>query len=162
MEQMPADVIELINNALVAELAVVGRDGRIHTDPLIPLWDGEHILMTSSILFSAKLQRIKANPKVSVSFTDPIACPVQPFIRATIQGDARVIDQDLHEGWQQLTLPLWLRKEPIVRKLLKLRFALPLFWERAVIEVTPRRVIRWPGGETDSLPDVIELMGAAA
>lgn len=34
-------------------------------------------------------------------------------------------------------LPLWLKKEPVVAKLLKLRLALPLFWERSVIEVTP-------------------------
>ena len=87
---LPSDVVDLINSALVSELTVVGRDGRLHTDPLIPMWDGTHILMTSSILFSAKLQRIKENPKVSVSFSDPIGCPVQPFLRATIQGDARV------------------------------------------------------------------------
>src|ERR1700736_2605470 len=54
--QMPADVVNLINSALVSELTVIDRNGGLHTDPLIPMWDGRHILMTSSILFSAKLQ----------------------------------------------------------------------------------------------------------
>ena len=34
------------------------------TYPLIPLWDGEHVYMTSSTLFSRKLEHIEANPKV--------------------------------------------------------------------------------------------------
>jgi hypothetical protein len=162
MSHMPADVVDLLNAALVSELTVVDHRGRLHTDPLIPMWDGEHILMTSSILFSAKLQRMKRNPKVSVSLSDPVGCPVKPFLRATIQGDARVIDDDLHSGWEGIALPLWLEKEPVVKKLLKLRFGLPLFWERAVIEITPRRVIRWKDGDTSQEPEIFELDGAAA
>jgi general stress protein 26 len=161
MTTMPADVVELLNAALVSELTVIDQRGRLHTDPLIPMWDGEHILMTSSILFSRKLERIKQNPKVSVSLSDPVGCPVQPFLRATIQGDARVIDGDIHSSWETV-LPLWLKKEPVVAKLMKLRFALPLFWERSVIEITPRRVTRWTAGDTEQEPDVFELQGAAA
>lgn len=154
--QIPADVVALLNSALVAELTVVDGRGRLHTYPLIPMWDGRHILMTSSILFSRKLEHIRANPQVCVSLTDPIACPVLPFTRATIQGDARVLDNDIHSDWERV-LPLWLAKEPVVAKLMKLRFALPLFWERSVIEVTPRRVTHWVGGDTATEPDVLEL-----
>lgn len=157
MSTMPQEVTDLLNAALVSELTVIDGRGRLHTDPLIPLWDGEHILMTSSILFSGKLQRIKANPKVSVSLSDPVGCPVSPYLRATIQGDARVIDNDLHSDWETRTLPLWLTKEPVVKKLLKLRFGLPLFWERATIEITPRRVTSWRGGDTSEEPEIIEL-----
>src|SRR5205807_8181391 len=94
--EMPTPVVELLNKALVGELTVIDRDGRFRTDPLIPLWDGHYILMTSSILFSRKLEDIKRNPKVSLSLSDPIGVPAQPFSRATIQGDARVIDDDRH------------------------------------------------------------------
>ena len=153
---MPAPVVELLDAALVAELTVVGPDGGLRSDPLIPMWDGEHVLMTSSILFSRKLEAIKANPRVSVSLSDPVGIPVTPFSRATIQGDARVIDDDLHDGWARV-LPLWFRKEPSVRTLLRLRFALPLFWERAIIEVTPRRVIWWRDGDTSREPEVTVL-----
>ena len=161
MAEMPPDVIDLLNAALVAELTVVDQREHLHTDPLIPMWDGEYILMTSSILFSCKLERIKANPQVAVSLSDPVGCPVSPFLRATIQGRARVIDDDVHAGWERV-LPLWKAKEPSVAKFLRLRFALPLFWERAIIEITPRRVIRWAGGDTTREPDVFELTGAAA
>jgi general stress protein 26 len=161
VDKMPEPVVELLNMALVAELTVVGSGGIPRTDPLIPLWDGEHILMTSSILYSRKLEDIKGNPKVSVSLSDPIGIPAEPFSRATIQGDARVIDDDLHDGWAYV-LPFWLEKEPVVKSLLKLRFALPLFWERAVIEITPRRVLWWEGADTSQAPSVFHLGERAA
>lgn len=161
MIQMPPDVVALLNAALTAELTVVDERGRMHTDPLIPMWDGQHILMTSSVLFSRKLERIKANPRVSVSLSDPVSCPVTPFLRATIQGDARVIDGDIHEGWERL-LSLWTAKEPSVTKLMRFRFALPLFWERSIIEVMPRRALVWPGGDTTRPPQVYDFSESAA
>jgi general stress protein 26 len=160
MAKMPEAVVKLLDSALAAELTVIDENGRPRTDPLIPMWDGEHILMTSSVLFSRKLEQIKLNPKVALSLSDPVGIPTTPFSRATIQGDARVIDNDLHDGWARL-LPLWLKKEPVVKSLLKFRFALPLFWERAVIEVTPRRVLWWSEGDTTRDPEVTEL-GATA
>jgi hypothetical protein len=156
---MPPPVIELLNQALVAELTVIDEQGRFRTDPLIPFWDGRFILMTSSMLFSRKLQDIKRNPKVSVSLSDPVGIPAQPFSRATIQGDARVIDTDLHQGWYRL-LPLWEAKEPIIKTFLKpmQKLGLPLFWERAVIEITPRRVFWWPAGDTSRDPQITDLL----
>ncbi|HET9848974.1 MAG TPA: pyridoxamine 5'-phosphate oxidase family protein [Candidatus Dormibacteraeota bacterium] len=158
VQAMPAPVVELLNKALVAELTVIDAQGGFCSDPLIPLWDGRHILMTSSMLFSRKLQDIKRNPKVSVSLSDPVGVPAQPFSRATIQGDARVIDNDLHQGWYQV-LPLWEAKEPIIKTFLKpmQKLGLPLFWERAVIEITPRRVFWWPEGDTTREPQVTDL-----
>lgn len=153
---MPRPVIDLLDKALVGELTVLDAAGRPRTDPLIPLWDGQHILMTSSVLFSRKLEDIKRNPRVSLSLSDPVGVPAEPFSRATIQGDARIIEDDLHDGWNSV-LPLWLKKEPVIAKLFKLRFALPLFWERSVIEVTPRRVTWWPAGDTTGQPQVTEL-----
>lgn len=161
MPHMPANVVDLLNAALTAELTVIDERGRLHTDPLIPMWDGSHILMTSSVLFSRKLERIKANPKVSVSLSDPVSCPVTPFLRATIQGDARVLDGDIHEDWERV-LPLWTAKEPSVSKLMRFRFALPLFWERSVIEITPRRVLVWRGGDTTHDPEAVDLSEVAA
>jgi hypothetical protein len=160
---MPEPVVELLNKALVGELTVIDRNGRFRTDPLIPLWDGRCVLMTSSILFSRKLEDIKRNPKVSLSLSDPVGVPAQPFSRATIQGDARVIDDDLHSGWYRL-LPLWEAKEPIIKTFLKpmQKLGLPLFWERAVIEILPRRVLWWPDGDTTRDPQVTDIREAAA
>ena len=157
---LPPEVEQLLEKALVAELTVVDPRGRPVTYPLIPLYDGRHIYMTSSVLFSRKLRHIKANPKVSVALTDPVGIPVEPFHRATIQGKALVHDADLHSGWERL-LPLWRAKEPVIDAYLKKRFGIPLFFERAVIEIEPTRVMLWDQGRTDVGPRIFELAGAS-
>ena len=161
MSTLPAPIEELLETALVAELTVVDPSGRPVTHPLIPMYDGELIYLTSSILFSKKLEHIKANPKVALSISDPLAVQVERFRRATIQGDATVDDSDLHSGWEERVLPLWRKKEPMIDFFLGKRVALPLFFERAVIEIVPRRAFLWDDGRTDLAPQVFELMGAA-
>jgi hypothetical protein len=42
------------------------------------------------------------------------------------------------------------------------RVALPLFFERAIIEVTPRRALLWEDGDTARPPQVFELSEAVA
>ena len=160
MAAIPGPVTELLESALVAELTVVDPNGRPVTYPLIPLWDGERVYMTSSTLFSRKLEHIGANAKVSVSITDPISVGGRTD-RATIQGDARVIDDDPHGGWERL-LPIWSAKEPAIVSFLKARVALPLFFERALIEISPRRVLYWPSGDGSTAPQIVELGKEAA
>jgi general stress protein 26 len=153
---LPAPVEELLDVALVAELTVVDEVGRAVTYPLIPLYDGEHIFMTSAVLFSKKLRHIKANSKVAVALTDPVGVPAEPFARATVQGDATVVEDDLHAGWETL-LPLWRAKEPVIDSFLKKRFGIPLFFERSIIQIRPRRVLYWERGDTTVAPQVFEL-----
>jgi general stress protein 26 len=160
MATLPEPVERLLESALVGELTVVNSAGRPVTYPLIPLYDGEKIYLTSSTLFSRKLEHIKGNPKVSVSITDPVAVGGRTD-RATIQGDARVIEDDPHGGWERL-LPIWGKKEPGIVYFLKARIALPLFFERALIEVTPRRALYWPDGSAAAAPVVTEVGKEAA
>jgi len=151
MGWLPEPVERLLEVALVGELTVIGRRGQPVTHPLIPLYDGERIYLHSSTLFSKKLEHIKRNPRVSLSLSDPAALKGLTD-RATIQGTARVIEDDPHEQWVSLVLELWRRKEPVIDAFLKQRVALPLFFERAVIEITPERCLLWPEGDTSRPP----------
>ena len=160
MATIPTPAAELLEKALVAELTVVDGQDRPVTYPLIPLWDGERVYMTSSTLFSRKLEHIARNARVSVSVTDPVSVDGR-IDRVTIQGDARVIADDPHGGWERL-LPIWSAKEPAIVAFLKARVALPLFFERALIEIVPRRVFYWREGDTAVEPDVVELGKEAA
>jgi general stress protein 26 len=160
MATMPEAVARLLDAALVGELTVIDRSGRPVTYPLIPLWDGEKIYLTSSTLFSRKLEHIRADARVSLSITDPVAVGGATD-RATIQGDARVIEEDPHGGWERL-LPIWEKKEPSIVYFLKARVALPLFFERALIEITPRRVLYWADGDAAVAPVVATLAEEAA
>jgi general stress protein 26 len=148
MGWLPAPVERLLTVALVGELTVVGRNGRPITHPLIPLYDGERIYLHSSTLFSRKLEHIKRDARVALALTDPVAMKGNPD-RATIQGTARVIEDDPHADWERLILELWRRKEPSIDEFLKVRVALPLFFERSVIEIMPERCLYWSEGRTD-------------
>lgn len=88
---------------------------------------------------------------MSLALTDPVAMKGN-LDRATIQGTARIIEDDPHADWERLILDLWQRKEPAINDFLKARVALPLFFERAVIEITPERALYWAGGRTDEPP----------
>ena len=148
MGWLPEPVERLLGVALVGELTVVGRDGRPITHPLIPLYHDGMIYLHSSTLFSKKLEHIKRDPRVALSLSDPIATKGNPD-RATIQGTARLIEDDPHSDWERLILELWRQKEPSIDEFLKVRVALPLFFERAVIEITPERCLYWADGRTD-------------
>jgi general stress protein 26 len=159
MTWIPEPVNRLLETALVGELTVAGSKGQPVTHPLIPLWDGRIVYMSSSVLFSRKLEHIKRHPRVSLAITDPVACGGLRE-RCAIQGTARVIEDDLHTTWMQL-LPLWRKKEPAIDFFLGKRFALPLFFERSIIELTPERVMWWEGGDPAAEPMMAAAEGAA-
>ena len=151
MRWLPEPVEHLLNVALVGELTVVGPGGRPVTHPLIPLYHDGKIYLHSSTLFSKKLEHIKRDPRVSLAITDPVATKGNRD-RVTIQGTARLIEEDPHSDWERLILRLWREKEPSIDDFLKVRVALPLFFERAVIEITPERCLYWVDGRTDQAP----------
>ncbi len=157
MGALPEEVEKILNAALVCEFSVVDARGRPVTHPMLPLYDGELIYMTSSILFSKKLAHVRENPKVAISISDRNAVHGEPLRdRVTIQGDASLHDADVHTDWERI-LPLWTAKEPIVAMFYAKRVALPLFWERVVIEMRPRRALLWENGRTDVPPKVFEV-----
>lgn len=152
MTWIPEEVDALLGSALVAEVAVIGERGQPVVHPLLPLWDGERVYITSSILFSKKLEHLRRDARVSVAITDPVACGGRAA-RCTIQGDARVFEEDPHETWERI-LPLWRAKEPGIDQFLGKRYALPLFFERSLVEINPRRVYWWPDGDVGAEPRV--------
>lgn len=161
MGWLPEPVERLLDVALVGELTVVGRDGRPITHPLIPLYHDGRIYLHSSTLFSRKLEHIKRDPRVSLAITDPVATKGN-LDRATIQGTARLIEDDPHRDWERLILGLWRRKEPAIDDFLKVRVALPLFFERSVIEISPERCLYWSGGDTGRPPVETRVPAAEA
>lgn len=151
---MPQEVEDVLEGALVAILTVVNERNEPVSHPMLPLYDRDRGLLyfTSSVLFSKKLEHIKKNPRVSVLISRREYVKSDRYHAVEIKGDARVLEQDLSREWQKL-LPLWRKKEPYIDAYLKQRFALPLFWERAIIEVRPRKVMVWRDGDLEKEPE---------
>lgn len=157
---LPRHVEDIFNGALVCAFTCVSRDGRPIIHPMLPLYDADSkkLYFTSSILFSRKLERIKQNPKVSALFSNRRFIKSAEFHVVLVKGDARVVEDDVHHGWEKL-LPLWRKKEPYIDEYVRRRAALPFFWERSIIEVTPRKVYVWEGGDVGEEPSVYEVEG---
>jgi len=155
---LPPEVSEVLENSLVAILTVVNEKGLPISHPMLPLFDRETQLLyfTSSILFSKKLQHIKNNPKVSVLFSCREYVRSKNYHIVMLKGDASVMDEDLSTAWTRL-LNLWRRKEPYIERYLKQRYAFPLFWERAIIEVRPKTIYVWWRGDLSSEPTIIKM-----
>jgi general stress protein 26 len=158
MRELPVELREVLENALVCEFTVVSPSGRPITHPLLPLYDSEdgRLFVTSSVLFSRKLDHIKSNPKVSVLFSNRAGIKVSPYRILLVKGDAKVGEGDIHHGWERL-LPIWRKKEPYIDNFVKMRYALPLFWERSIVEVSPTKMYAWPQGDVNSEPQVYKV-----
>ena len=155
IRDLPLELREVFENALVCEFTVISPAGRPITHPLLPLYDSEEgrLFVTSSVLFSKKLDHIKRNPKVAVLFSNRAGIRVSPYRILLVKGEAKIGEEDIHHGWERL-LPIWRKKEPYIDNFVKMRYALPLFWERSVVEVAPNKIYAWPQGDVDSQPSV--------
>ncbi len=158
VRELPPALLEVFEKALVCEFTVLSPSGRPVTHPLLPLYDSQEgrLYVTSSVLFSRKLDHIKRNPKVAALFSNKAGLRVSPYRIVLVKGVAKVSEEDVHHGWERL-LPLWRKKEPYIDNYVKMRYALPLFWERSVVEISPTRVHAWPSGDSDSSPAVYEV-----
>ena len=158
VRDLPYSISEVFENALVCEFTVVSLSGRPVTHPLLPLYDSQEgrLYVTSSVLFSKKLDHIKRNPKVAALFSNKAGLRVSPYRIILVKGVAKVGEEDIHHGWERL-LPLWRKKEPYIDTYVKMRYALPLFWERSVVEIAPTKIYAWPNGDADNPPTVYEV-----
>ncbi len=71
-----------------------------------------------------------------------------------------MIEDDPHVDWERM-LPIWRAKEPAIMVYYKQRVGMPLFFERSLIEIVPRRVLYWANGRSDEIPQVIAAAEAA-
>ncbi|MCS6768948.1 MAG: pyridoxamine 5'-phosphate oxidase family protein [Candidatus Caldarchaeum sp.] len=144
---------KIMENALVSALSVASPKGQVSTHPMLPLYSRERkkLYFTSSILFSRKVEHIKTNPKVGVLFSGRQFINTPSYAAVHVKGDAKIYEENLNNGWMWL-LDLWTRKEPYIGAYIKQRLALPLFWERIIIEVTPREILLWDDGDVSKQP----------
>src|SRR3989475_8370374 len=111
--------------------------------------------VTSSILFSRKIEHMKKNPKVSLLFSNPEGSGIEKQV-VLVQGIAKCDDSDLDHGWERY-LPMWRKKEPYIDGFLAAREQFAWFWKRIVVEVEPRKILAWKNGDTSKPAEAISL-----
>ncbi len=153
MIQVPHWVRETFDNYLVCEFTTISGKRPV-TLPLLPFYIPEtgNLVVTSSILFSKKVENIKENPKVSLLFSNPEGTRVGKHV-VLVQGIASTHDSDLDHGWE-IFLPYWRKKEPYIDAFLADREKFGWFWKRIAINVAPTKITAWKDGEVDKPPEI--------
>ena len=142
MIQVPGWVRDVFEHYLTCEFTTVA-DARPVTFPLLYFYDADSgkFTVTSSILFSKKVEHMKKDPKVSLLFSNPEGSGIgkQAIL---VQGIAHCDDSDLDHGWERF-LPYWRKKEPYIDAFLAEREKFGWFWKRIVIQVEPKKIMAW-------------------
>jgi general stress protein 26 len=153
MIRLPSWVQDTFNSYLVCEFTTV-KNGKPVTLPLLPFYqpDTGKLVVTSSILFSKKIEHMKKNPKVSMLFSNPEGTKSGKHV-ILVQGTASTDDMDLDHGWEKY-LPLWRKKEPYIDAYLNEREKFGWFWKRIAVQVEPKKITAWKNGDTSKPPEI--------
>ncbi len=152
----PDWVRDVFERYLICEFTSIDN-GKPVTFPLLFFYDANppRFAVTSSILFSRKIEHMKKNPKVSLLFSNPEGSGVEKHV-VLVQGVAKCDDSDLDHGWERY-LPMWRKKEPYIDGFLAAREQFAWFWKRIVVEVEPRKILAWKNGDTSKPAEAISL-----
>lgn len=153
MIQIPDWIRQVFDSYLVCEFTTISG-GKPVTLPLLPFYDSVsgNLVVTSSILFSKKVESMKRNPRVSMLFSNPEGTTAGRHT-VLVQGTAHPQDADLDHGWERY-LPHWRKKEPVIDAFLADREKFGWFWKRIVVQVEPKRITAWKNGDTTRPPEV--------
>lgn len=153
MIHVPVWVRDVFERYLICEFTSVSG-GKPITFPMLYFYDAASgkFTVTSSILFSRKIEHMKHNPKVSLLFSNPEGSGIGKQA-VLVQGIAVCEDSDLDHGWERF-LPYWRKKEPYIDAFLADREKFGWFWKRIVVQVQPEKIVAWKNGNTTARPEV--------
>src|SRR5262245_8970183 len=153
--KVPSWANDVFEHYLICEFTTIS-DGKPVTFPLLYFYEPSTGLftVTSSILFSRKIENIKDNSKVSLLFSNPTGSGVDKHA-VLVQGVARIEEEDLDHGWERF-LTDWREKETDIDSLPAERVKFGWVWKRIVVRVEPKKITVWKDGNTARTPEVFK------
>ena len=151
----PEELLPVFERAMTVQYASLTRAGAPVTYPLTPyVGDGATTLdVSTGLTYPAKAERARRNPKVALLYSDTLDPELGGAPVALVQGLATVRDADLQANTDRYVrlsmakLPAAYEAQPkfVVR-------SLAWYFARIWIEVTPTRMLWWPGGRLEEPP----------
>jgi hypothetical protein len=152
---LPPGLAELAERTMVCEYASLTRDGRPVTWPLTPyVGAGGTLDVSTGLTYPGKAERARRDPRVALLFSSPVGTGLAEPPVVLVQGLASVRDADLQATTDRYVRDVQ-RKTPtaydgvpefVLRRL-------DWYFARIYIELTPLRVLTWPGGRLDAEPE---------
>jgi hypothetical protein len=155
---LPPDVQSVFDRFITTELTTVDRAGQPITWPVTPYYrPGDPCIdITTGLGYPKKANDAKANPLVSLLFSDPTGSGLQDPPVVLVQGSADVDDRDLEANRERYATES-LEKLPGLRKLDPpdaLKRFLSWYYTRIYIHVRPERIYVWR--DPDAEPDLFD------
>jgi hypothetical protein len=153
---LPSDVTTVFERFITTELTTIDRRGQPITWPVTPYYrrGGPCIDVTTGLGYPKKANDARANPLVSLLFSDPTGSGLDGASMVLVQGSADVDDNDLEanrdrygrESLEKLPGTAKLQPPEAVKRFLD------WYYMRIYVHVRPERVYVWPGGDASAEP----------
>jgi hypothetical protein len=138
---------------ITTEYASLDRSGAPITWPVTPYpgINAHSVDVSTGLTYPLKAERARRNPKVSLSFSQPLGSGLADPATFVIHGLATVRDADLRANSARYLAESYARAPqlfdgiptPVLRRM-------AFYWARIWIEITPVRVLWWPGGDLEA------------
>jgi hypothetical protein len=157
---LPDEVQAVFDRFITTELTTVNGAGQPITWPVTPYYSlGDPCIdVTTGLGYPKKANDARANPLVSLLFSDPTGSGLQDPPMILVQGCAEVDDRDLEanrERYQRESL----EKLPATASLQPpdaLKRMLTWYYARIYIHIRPERVYVWPRGDIAAEPTLYD------
>jgi hypothetical protein len=157
---LPPEVQQVFDRFVTTEFTTVDRRGQPITWPLTPYYrPGDSCIdVTTGLGYPKKAKDARANPKVSLLFSDPTGCGVDHAPQVLVQGTAAVDDGDLAANRERYRREL-VEKLPGTKSQLPPKFIERLFdwyFTRVYVHVRPERVYVWSDADVAREPELFD------
>src|SRR5437763_9470292 len=157
---LPDDVQAVFDRFITTELTTVNRAGQPITWPVTPYYasGGPCIDVTTGLGYPKKANDARANPLVSMLFSDPTGSGMPDAPMVLVQGAAEVDDRDLEANRARYARESAV-KLPAISKSMPpepLQRLLSWYFTRIYIRVRPERVYVWPHGDASTEPQLFD------
>ena len=157
---LPDPVCEVFDRFITTEYTTIDRHGQPITWPVTPYHHREEgcIDVTTGLGYPKKAYDARANPKVSLLFSDPTGSGLEDPPMVLVQGTAVMDDQDLDANreryWEESIAKLPGTKSMHPPKFM--RGLLSWYYTRLYVHVRPERVFVWPRGDATAEPELLD------
>ena len=157
---LPAEVREAFTRFITCEYTTIDARQQPIVWPVTPYYDdgGVTIDVTTGLGYPKKANDARANPRVSLFFSDPTGSGIDGERRVLVQGVAEVDDRDLvanrERYWRESGEKLPAIKDKHPPK--PLRGMFNWYYTRLYVKVRPERVFHWPDGDHSKPPELID------
>ena len=157
---LPAEVQAVFDRFITTELTTINRAGQPITWPVTPYYSlGDPCIdVTTGLGYPKKANDARANPLVSLLFSDPTGSGLRDPPMVLVQGTAEVDDRDLEanrvryerESLEKLPATASMHPPDPIKRMLTWYYA------RIYIHVRPERVYVWPRSDIAAEPNLYD------